>query len=200
MANWTITRNIILVIGILLLAATVGLFIVTPLKSDRSVFDLPPVPLLSDQFDSRIAPIATEFEELVTNANARLIDLQNTAKREEFWSSVIGWIALLVSSTIPILAAFAGVNVNQLPTAPQARSKIIVTIAVLGAISSSLLLVNERLDSLSAEAQKLAKQLYEQTGVARRAFLAESNPDAAEQIKVGLFRSLVEAGGALPQH
>jgi hypothetical protein len=130
-----------------------------------------------------IAQTAGEFESLVKAANSRVQDLQLNAHFDEVWSNAAGWIALFVTCAITILAAFAGVNVNQLPTSPEARSKLVISIAVLGAVGSSLLLVNERLDGAAATARKTAKQLYEQT-LNRKVRDEPSNQARRRQCKV----------------
>jgi hypothetical protein len=190
-------QKCIIFVGLLLIGASAYLLIISPPFGISIATELPRVPLVGNQFESSIGQVAIEFERAVKAANARVEDLQIAAHTYESWSSAIGWIALFVTSSITILAAFAGVNVNQLPASPQARSRLVIAIAVLGAVSSSLLLVNERLDNSATVTRKIARQLYDQTLNARRAFVGETKPDAAEQIRLALSNALLEAG-AIP--
>jgi len=191
------SRKVFAGIGIALLLVSI-ILLFSSSDRDRRPFDQPRVPLVGNQFEGAVADVVGPFEQLVKQANERVIALQNSAAKYNSASSIGGWAAIFITSSITILAALAGVSATPPPPGPgDTRSKVVVAIAVLAAVSSSLLLVNQRLEKSSDDARKTANQLYEQTSAARLSFVNASSAAEAQRARDGLFHALADSGASV---
>jgi hypothetical protein len=194
MKPWDITKWIFVSVGAVLLILAATFCATSPPQSDGEVAEATRIRGLGNQFDATTVTLVAPFDTLITTANTRIDSLAHTANSFRSASSIIDWISIAITATITILAAFAGLDPRQLPTQGRRRSRIVIVIAVLAAISSSLLLVNEKLERSAADARKTANALYDKASAARRAFLDSRDRFAAEKAKDDLFHALAEAG------
>jgi hypothetical protein len=180
-----------IVIGVLLLLISVAFKILSPSQA----FDVPRIPLVGNQFEGPVADVVGPFETLMKCANTQIFSFQKSAARSDVASFFMSWLAILITSSITILAAFAGVNPNQLPPTGE-RSKLVIIIAVLAAFSSSLLLINERVQKSAGESRKQTLQLFDQASASRNKFVNAKLPEEAQAAKDQLFRALADLGSS----
>ncbi len=184
------------IIGIMLVAASWVFLSDSNLKPD-SAKPVHKVLNLGNQFESSISEVAGPFETLITETNAVLLSLSAEAARYDYASAILAWFSIIVSIVITIIAAVFGVDPKQVQDQVAARTRVIRLIAILAALNSCSLIVDERLHKLSTQSKENSKGLYERATVARRAFLeAGKDRSAAEAAKDSLFLKLTEIGHA----
>lgn len=184
------------VIGIILVAAS-WVFLSDSNLKPNTAKPVHKVLSLSNQFDSAILEVAVPFEKLITETNEVLLSLSAESARYDNASAIVAWLSIIISIAITLIAAVFGVDPKQVQEQIATRTRVIKLIAILAALNSCSLIVDERLHKLSAQAKENSKGLYERASVARHAFLeAGKDRSAAEAAKDSLFLKLIEIGHA----
>ena len=154
---------------------------------------------IGNQFSSEIATLVEPFNKLVANANTRIEYRSSVAKEYRTATAIIGWTAVAMTVLITILAGVLGIDVSKLLTSsqPDKRSKIVVLLTFLAALSAALQVVDAKVQRDSTQNKEAAEALFQQTATARARFASAGSStqiaqEATDLLSKALFTDTVE--------
>lgn len=154
------------------------------------------VPEVERTFEGPGADQVEPFDALLETANARIDALLAVSAREASWRSALGWAAVALTAVVTLLAALCRVRRRAAGAPRGQRTLLLVGIAVLAAVGTSVLVGSARLDKDAAGARQVAGKLYHDAGSAARAFREAKDHTAAEKAKHDLFTAIARATAA----